>query len=99
MNWPLVVLAVALAQDGPIPPERVDPQSVPVPASTTPVQPSDGAKQQEAPQRQTPRTNPTGTLPRVTAPHARPAASIFTDEEYRQARVRSLLVQAMEGRV
>lgn len=99
MNWLLVVLALMLAQDGPIPPERVDPQSIPVPAATEPVPPSDGQATQEQPQRQSPRIDPRESPMRGAAPRVRPTASIFTDEEYRHARVRSLLVQAMEGRV
>lgn len=98
MYWPLVVLAVALAQDGPIPPERVDPQSVPVPESTRPVQPAEGPTQQDQP-RQSPRIDPQEPRQGFSAPRVRPAASIFTDEEYRRVRVRSLLVRAMEGRV
>lgn len=99
MNWLLVVIGLVLAQDGPIPPERVDPQSIPVPAATEPVLPSEGQATQERPQRQSPRIEPRESPMRGAAPRARPTASIFTDEEYRRARVRSLLVRAMEGRV
>lgn len=98
MNWPLLVFAIALAQDGPIPPQRVDPQSIPVPESTLPVRPTEGPSTQEEPRPQSPRTDLRENLPRVSTHRVRPAASIFTDEEYRVARVRSLLVWAMEER-
>ncbi|UYV12011.1 MAG: hypothetical protein NCW75_11980 [Phycisphaera sp.] len=98
MNWLLLVFGLSLAQDGPVPPERVDPQSIPVPAATEPVPPTEGSPAQEQPQRQSPRIDPQEARRDIAAPRARPAASIFTDEEYRHARVRSLLVRAMEGR-
>lgn len=99
MNWLLVVIGLALVQDGPVPPERVDPQSIPVPAATEPMLPSEGTQVREETQRQSPRIDPQAAPPRGVAPRQRQAASIFTDEAYRHARVRSLLVKALEGRV
>lgn len=106
MPWAaLMMLAHVLVQDGPVPPQRVDPKSFPMPAANEPAMPTDGRQDQsnERPDSQPRQPGLPGTwrlLPeRPSLPRSYPSASIFTDESYRQARVRSLLVKALEGRV
>ncbi len=102
MNWLPVVFGLMFAQDGPIPPKRVDPTPMPVPTSTEPVQPTDGREVDEQEQRTMPRLyqQQPQQEPQRTAARRPPApASIFTDDEYRCARVRVLLFRALDGRV
>jgi hypothetical protein len=99
MNWLPIVLGLVLAQDGPIPPQRIDPTPMPVPATGDPVLPTDGRQAQEQPQRPAPQLEQTQRPTPTAARRAPIPASIFTDEEYRRARIRALLVRAMEGRV
>lgn len=102
----LLVLAVAvLAQDGPVPPQRVDPSSMPRPASTDPVPPVGMPTDRPEAQEDEPETARPGQQSsridwRATPPQPRQhrPASIFTDENYRRARVRSLLLAALERR-
>lgn len=95
------VAIFAFIQDGPIPPQRVDPVSNPAPPSTEPVQPTDGRASEPARDRE-PKTGDRHISridfrqPATGAMRAQQPASIFTDEAYRRARVRSLLMLALE---
>ncbi|MEQ9096680.1 MAG: hypothetical protein RIE32_10495 [Phycisphaerales bacterium] len=104
----LIGLFEGLAQDGRVPPARVDPTSIPVPASTEPVLPRGTSQEQSEAQESA--TDSAASArgssridwsrqPATIAPRQHQPASIFTDEAYRHARVRSLLVAALEGRV
>lgn len=104
MNSTLVaaVAIFAIVQDGPIPPQRVDPVSDPAPPTTEPVQPTDGRAATDQSQGAAPTTvvRPTSRIdfrqPAPSTMRAQQSASIFTDEAYRRARVRSLLMLALE---
>lgn len=103
MLWKLATLLVAIQAADPVPPQRVDPQSIPTLASTEPIEPRSGGEQ-ERPQdrvqeRRVDRAE-RGGFRGVQEPPMRiqEAPSIFTDEAYRQARVRSLLQRALEER-
>ncbi len=108
MNSTLVaaVAIFAIVQDGPIPPQRVDPVSDPAPPTTEPVQPTDGRAADERATDQSQGAAPTTVVrptsridfrqPAPSTMRAQQPASIFTDEAYRRARVRSLLMLALE---
>lgn len=107
--WLTPLIVAALVQDGPVPPERIDPISNPVPESNQPVPASDGRAPDERtagqdqdrsrrPLRPTSRIDWREHLNRPPNPRQYTPASIFTDEAYRQARVRALLEAASEGR-
>lgn len=97
MLWKLATLALVLQAAEPVPQQRVDPQSIPVPASTEPVEPRSGGTQDEAQDRRVGRPE-RGGFRAVQEPPMRiqEAPSIFTDEAYRRARVRSLLQRALD---
>ena len=110
----LSMLAIVLQAADPVPPQRVDPKSVPMPASNDPVGPTTGQREQQASGQQRPQEQRTGqqrigqqrteqgrASSRLHAGQAGPmrmaqAPSIFTDEAYRRARVRSLLQYALD---
>jgi hypothetical protein len=105
VNSALLGLVVALAsiQDGPVPPQRIDPATAPTPPSTDPVQPTDGrAAETEQPRQGSPQAAPrqAGRIdfrqPASSSMRTHQPASIFTDEAYRRARVRWLLMAALE---
>ncbi|MGD1914890.1 MAG: hypothetical protein ACFCBV_01705 [Phycisphaerales bacterium] len=89
-------LALIQASD-PVPPERVDPAAMPTTPAVEPVMPADGRIDQTRPigQRAQEGREP---IPASFAPpvRTREAPSIFTDEAYRHARVRSLLLRAYD---
>ncbi|MFI4881365.1 MAG: hypothetical protein ACIAQU_02145 [Phycisphaerales bacterium JB064] len=100
VNLAAVAAMIVLVQAAdPVPPQRVDPQSVPMPEANDPVEPSSGAPEDDA-QQDTRASRPERPERRaiITQPmRIQEAPSIFTDEAYRHARVRSLLYRALEG--
>jgi len=97
--WPAVWLSTLQAAD-PVPPKRIDPAAMPGEPAASPTMPNDGRPvvSQDA-DAQTPAepAPPTETGPRPL--RTRRAPSVFTDEAYRHARVRSLLMRAYEQRL
>lgn len=96
-------IALASNQDGPVPPQRVDPASNPAPPSTEPVRPDDGRVVERQQAQQAPTwtdLRQTGRIdfrqPAFSTLRTHQPASIFTDEAYRRARVRSLLMGTLE---
>ncbi|MFI4915758.1 MAG: hypothetical protein ACIAS6_04535 [Phycisphaerales bacterium JB060] len=108
--WLTPLIVATLVQDGPVPPERVDPISNPMPESNQPVPASDGRARDERTAGQAQDRNQRPARPssridwsdalvdRPLNPRRHTPASIFTDEAYRRARVRALLEAAHQGR-
>lgn len=96
-----LALALVLAQDGPVPPQRVDPESIPTPVATEPALPRglEPAQDRASQPAQAPRWQDRRGLPTqhqrspIRARHE--PASIFTDEAYRCSRVRWLLERTL----
>jgi hypothetical protein len=99
----LLAIAFALLQEGPVPPQRIDPQSVPTPPAVEPLLPRGLEPVQEGqPEGEPGRPSRDRAAPgpaRSPTPRRYEAASIFTDEAYRRSRVRWLLERAFEGLV
>lgn len=96
-----LALVLALAQDGPVPPQRVDPESMPTPAATEPAMPrglepdQDRARQPAPAPRWQDRRARLPQHERSPLPIRLEPASIFTDEAYRCSRVRWLLERTL----
>jgi len=94
---PVFFTVMAWQATDPLPPQRVDPKSVPMPATNEPVEPRQGPREDEGAPEQRPRPRDSGST--ATAPvRLKDAPSVFTDEAYRQARIRSLLYRALDER-
>ncbi|MEQ8844546.1 MAG: hypothetical protein RIB58_06800 [Phycisphaerales bacterium] len=99
----LLVLLMGVQAADPVPPQRVDPTSMPDAPSSDPVLPRRGLPPAEQADRdeEASRAARATPLAAVASPpmRIREAPSIFTDEAYRHARVRSLLRRALEESV
>lgn len=93
-GW-LVVLAVQVA---PVPPERIEPEQLPIPQTNTPLDQISTPSATPMPMPGPGTFRPARPADVPLRPDRRGTPSLMTDEAYRQARVRALLEMARRER-